>query len=207
MRRAFISLDIEADGPSPATNSCLMLGFVVGLDDGEAPIEGDYSWILETKEWCLEPQENCAPDARCMNEFWSKNTDVLSYIQQRAQPASTVIAEFISWFAELRQKYIITAWVARPGSYDAMWLNALYYRYSPVPRPKRWMELPFSFKCISSMLYVAELAGIKLPHARDNTLPHTHNAVDDAKSQGFIYKALCAILAKHGQNAVICDKF
>jgi hypothetical protein len=199
-QRVFISLDIEADGPSPATNSCLMLGFVVGLDNCIKPIEGDYSWIVETKEWCLEPQENRVSDPRCMKEFWSKNSDILNYIKQHAQPASTVIAEFISWFAELRTKYIITAWVARPGSYDAMWLNTLYYQYSPVPRPKRWMELPFSFKCISSMLYSAELAGIQLLDIRDNTLLHTHNALDDAKGQGFLYKALMSNLINNRKN-------
>lgn len=195
-----ISLDIEADGPSPVTNSCLQLGFVVfrvcgGRDVVPPPVPGGHSWLVEQRGWCLEPQPGRVVEKRCMDEFWSKNAEQLAYIRANAMPAPAVMAEFAAWYAGLLDKYRIQFWVAKPASYDAQWLNGLYEEFQPKiessssatqQRPK----LPFSFVCISTMYKVASLLGIHPTVSHDASLPHTHDAVADAAGQAFHFLAL-----------------
>jgi hypothetical protein len=244
LQEVFVSFDVEADGPSPATNSCIMLGCVVALVQGpsaeagcdkdleagvDRPVDSTYSsasasvsaptpkehtgdardtdaagaprfcrpWILEEKEWCIEPQPGRTPDRRCVEDFWAKHPDILAYIEERARPAADVVREFIAWYAHLRRTYNVKAWVAKPASFDHPFLSSLFYEFSPQPRVKGWAELPFSIRCMSSMLTAASMAGIALPDLHDPTLVHTHNALDDARGQAHMYRALCAALQQH----------
>jgi len=184
----FISIDIEADGPAPTTNSCLELGFVVGLYHAK-PIRGDRSWILETRDWCLHPQPGRVEDARCMNEFWSKNQDVLKRIRENAVDASVAMREFSEWYKELCDRYNVIGWVARPASYDMMWITCLFNEFGPADRG----TIPFSIRCLSTAMWVADKwMKIKIDYdqLRDPDLPHTHNACDDAMEQGYMFLAL-----------------
>jgi broad specificity phosphatase PhoE len=214
-----VSLDIEADGPSPVTNSCLQLGLVVlALPSGDEPgypVPGDYSWLVERRGWCLEPQPGRVADERCMEEFWANNKGQLAHIRAHAQPAPVVMAEFAAWYAALLEKYTVKAWVAKPASYDAQWLNALYEEFGPVSgaapglapeasvsKPTK-PTLPFSFTCLSTMYKMASLLGIHPRVSRDESLPHTHDAVDDAAGQAFQFLALNAAFKEAKQRLAL----
>lgn len=187
-RTVVISLDVEADGPAPSVNSCLMLGFIVVFADadplGKEGKEHRAEWIAEEKEWCLAPQHGCAPDARTMDEFWSKNLGVLNYIKAHAVDAATAMSEFAGWYQHLLDTYEIQAWVCAPAAFDWQWLNVLYHRYAPAKRP----ALPYTARCMSSMksVYRHDL-GFVLKDTKPKELQHTHNATDDAREQAYEY--------------------
>jgi len=183
-RSVIISFDIEADGPAPLVNSCLMIGMCV-LDCSIDPIikHNFDRFILSRKEWCLKEQEGCVPDKECMEEFWSKNMTIYNYIKQNEKDVRIVMQEFNDWIIEMNTKYNIVNWVAKPSSYDWQWINCLFHKYKPVNPVK----LPFSIRCLSSIIKTCEMANIKLSNLKHDTLSHTHNALDDCIEQGYMY--------------------
>jgi hypothetical protein len=121
-----------------------------------------------------------------MAEFWSKHKDVLDYIRSHAVDAATAMTEFAAWYAELSNKYDIVAWVAKPSSYDMMWVTCLYEEFGPKDKP----AIPFSIRCIGTLAWALNKAGFMPYDAVDKTLQHTHNAVDDAMGQAFTFLKL-----------------
>jgi len=190
MRRAFISIDVEATGTSPATSSCVMIGAVVMYEDVD-PTTDDY--VIEKRQWCLEEQHG--RDERCWNEFWLKNMPVWEYIQEHKRPVIEVMAEFATWYHSLQKSYDGLYFVMKPASYDWQWINALYDEFGPVDRP----TLPFSNRCLSSMIALTREITTLSGNALDKlitcpTVKHTHMADDDAHEQGYKYLRLLHLL-------------
>ena len=100
--------------------------------------------------------------------------------------------ELSDWLRVLNKKYNITKWVAKPASFDWQWINCLYNKYLP----NNPFPMPFSIKCISSMLDVCKLIKFTPKDLKSPDLKHTHNALDDAKEQGYQFLRLTRQLEK-----------
>jgi hypothetical protein len=194
-RRVAISFDVEATGPAPTTNSCVMLGFVAVFEDVTEPNPYDTTgWLVDRCQWCL--QEYRPADSKCWNDFWSNNLNVWEHIQANALSPYQVMREFHDWFDALNQAYTVR-FVAKPAAYDWQWLNCLYAEFGPADK----LDLGFKATCLSTMLHVCELAG-----ADRNTLhreisftgfKHTHMADEDALQQGYQFLKLNGWIQKH----------
>ena len=66
-KNAYLSVDIEADGPSPYKNSMLSFGVTLLTKDKK---------ILSKWEWNLRPLEGHEADPKTMKEFWQKNAEI-----------------------------------------------------------------------------------------------------------------------------------
>ena len=140
-------------------------------------------WVVDQRGWCLAPQPNRAVDARTMAEFWSKNTELLRYINSNSARVETVMADIASWYAMITERYEVAHWACSPAAYDWQFVNALYAQYAPKGSP----TLPYTARCISSMKHAAKALGLDLRKLGSDKLPHTHNAVDDALQQAYEY--------------------
>jgi hypothetical protein len=197
-RKIVLSLDIEADGPAPLVNSCTMIGIAAVFVDTDPLNCKDISeWMADSREWCIQRQPDCVEDKKCMEEFWSKLPELKKYIEYNAKPVTEVMLELSAWLRELNKKYDVETWVARPSSYDYQWINCLYHKFCPVGQGKtKRFPLPFSITCISTMYKTLQLLNYNAPDYRSDSLPHSHNALDDAKGQAYQYLRMRHDLSK-----------
>lgn len=186
-RKVAVSLDVEADGPAPSMNSCLMIGVAVIYIDadplGKESLTDRSAWLAEAREWCLKEQPGRKPDPRTMGEFWSQHPHILRHIRDAAVDAEAAMFDFVKWYSELTRKYDVVHWVADPAAYDFQWVNSLYHQHAPLGAP----AFPYTAKCVSSIKTAYRLLGLKLQDTEPQTLKHTHNALDDALEQAYTY--------------------
>lgn len=195
--KIFISFDIEADGPSPAINNCLQIGLVACRYVEQPDPQNRGVWVVDSLDLCLQPQARKEPDEATMREFWSRFPAVLDKIVANAKPAAEQMRTLSEWLTGLESKYEIEKWVAKPAAYDWQWLNSVYPTYTFANT--NTYKLPFKAECISSIMSVLKMIG-----ALDDALweynngkkhlPHTHNAVDDATEQAYLYLTLLEYL-------------
>lgn len=192
-----LSFDIEADGPSPLVNNCLMIG-ICAIDPSLDPIypSNFNKFVIDSKEWCIKEQDGCVADQKCIDEFWSKNMNIYNHIKKNEKDVKIVMQELNDWIRELQKKYNITKWIAKPSSYDFQWINCLFNKYLP----KYPIQLPFSITCISTMLKTCEMLNIKLNNLKTDKLKHTHYALDDAIQQGYMYLRMINEMKKYIVN-------
>lgn len=187
----FLSLDIEANGPSPTTNDCLQIA-VAACTYHEAPSNYNRDeWLVSTLDLCFLPQENRKEDEQTMNEFWSKYPEILDKIRQNAKDPTENMNRLVAWLKMLENDYEIVEWVAAPAGYDWQWLNCMYNSYPPTEK----YNLPHSCKCLSSMKKIirnwptfSDIDGFL--NVGCEKFPHTHYAVDDAVEQAYKYLRL-----------------
>ena len=187
----FISFDVEADGPSPATNNCLQIALVACLYDQYPDPVRTGKWVVSSLDLCFTPQEGRQPSDETMTEFWSQFPKILEKIRGNAKTPAVQMQQLSGWLHELSERYTIVRWVAAPAGYDWQWVNCMYYRYPP----NNAYKLPFKAECMSSILAGLGYMGYKeaaLMYIEDGTehLPHTHYALEDATEQAYKYLRL-----------------
>ena len=194
----FISFDVEADGPSPATNNCLQIALVAVCAQYEQdpdPAKPE-QWVVDSLDLCFTPQENRAADSETMTEFWSQYPEILSKIRANAHDPSMQMQRLSFWLQELSERYTINRWVAAPSAYDWQWVNCMYYRYLALCEKSKLFKLPFKAECMSSILKGLEYLGHDQKVVSDYVnrgteyLPHTHYALEDATEQAYKYLRL-----------------
>lgn len=172
MREVYISVDIEAAGPVPATYSMLSLG-AVAVDD---PTQKFY---VELKP----VNDNFLPDAmkivgRPLEDFAKNGRD----------PKEAMIA-FRDWLT-------CTAKAAKPvfvgfnATFDWAFVNFYFHQYIG--------ENPFGFGGIDIKSYYMGMTGSAWEDARSSrirgefkgTARHTHNALDDAIEQAEMFRRM-----------------
>ena len=174
----FFSIDMEADGPVPFTNSMLSLAVVA--------FEGNGTEIAQW-ECNLKPLAGAVQDPRTMTEFWAKNQEAWNYCNTNTVESSVAMPHLVDWVDSVGQGKQKVA-VCFPAGYDFTWLYTYLMKFGGVS--------PFSFSCIDMKTYASAL--IKLPYREcgkkrwprrwfDPKLPHTHKAVDDAREQGLAF--------------------
>lgn len=193
----YFSIDIEADGPYPGDYSMSALGAVcvgVLLRDGSMLREDVDN---ETNHFYLELKpisENFDPEAAAVAGL---DRDILIETGASAEDA---MASFNRWVldttarvafeaGEERGRAIFVGW---PLTFDWLWIYWYLMKFNG--------SSPFGFSgAIDMKSWYAARAGVTLAQTNKGQvysatgakrLPHTHNALDDAKEQGVLWQSL-----------------
>lgn len=186
----FAHFDIEADGPSPATANMINIGIVFTNDKGD---------VLATVSVDLQPRLGYAGDADTL-KWWSSDPDRFTEYQRIMAQGQNPIDAMAAINKMLHDVTALAGvskvvWVARPASYDWMFLKCYWDLYR-LHNPKAF-NIGFSATCLSSIREVwKEFSGLRREQidehfkrwTRDLTM--THNGLDDAQYQARIYHGL-----------------
>ncbi len=180
---AYLSFDIEADGPSPLHNNMLSIG-VWGFNE--------YGQEIVSWERNLYPNPNKKSDPNTMLDFWSKNLKAWQYVNTNRVTTTTAFTELHKIISELKFNYTIE-WVSWPASYDWQWLNCYYHDFVESNPGTNWTSIGYKATCMSSVwsFYVKQN---NLSKEDENALwqklsvcEADHTAGVDAKAQGLLY--------------------
>ena len=188
----YFSFDIEADGPSPATNSMLGFALVVFDQDGN---------VLGTFERNILPLDGHQQDPDTIQWFkLPQNIDAYNYLATNQVSAYDFIRDLVSFiglYADQPKK-----WIAAPSAYDWQWLNYYYFAFYPPVAEMPFVKLAFKAECISS--YFTQYTTMK-KMTRDQSTQlwkdlagecvHTHKALDDAMEQGIVFIRLMKLVS------------
>jgi hypothetical protein len=186
-KEIYFSVDMEADGPSPADNSMLSIGAVVYDDKGNR--------LKETFSMNINPLEGHVQDAGTMS-WWKGFPDAWAACHENPQDAEVVMPIFLDWVESLKKKYNASAmFVAYPAAFDytyVMWyLMKFCEGCTPFGKPN---SKPFSDIVDMQSLAMGILrqpyskcAKNRWPKKWFSDFPHTHIAVEDALAQGEIF--------------------
>ena len=172
MSEVYISVDVEAAGPVPATYSMLSLGAVV-VDD---PKQTFYVELKPTNDQFV-------PDAmkvvgRTLQDFAEKGRD----------PKDAMLA-FRDWL-RLVAKTGKPVFVGFNGAFDWAFVNFYFHHHLG--------ENPFGFGGIDIKSYYMGMSGCTWDDTRSSRIasdlkgpaPHTHNALDDAIEQAEMFRRM-----------------
>lgn len=173
MREVYISVDIEASGPIPATYSMLSLG-AVAVHDLKATFYVELQPIND--EYVLEAMKVVG---RTLQDFW-----------QAGREPKTAMTMFRKWVKSVASdgKPIFVGFNA---TFDWAFVNYYFYQYLG--------ENPFGIGGIDIKSYYMGLSGCKWDDTRSrciqqqfkgSTQPHTHNALDDAIEQAEYFRRM-----------------
>lgn len=171
------SIDIEGDGQLLGIeNSMVQLGAVTYDDNGK---EID-SFVVNMLDF-----PGCKSDSDTM-EWWKKQKTYEQVFSNRVPPKEGM-EKFLAFLKKNCKEDDKIVLLAYPSGYDfAPVYNYLYYFTK---------ERPFWFRCIDIKSYAT--AKLNIPYCQLNKettlapycsdLPHTHDALDDAREQGALY--------------------
>lgn len=180
----FISIDIESDGPIPGPHSMLSLGAVAFEPDG-----------TEVSSFYVNLE--CLPDAAPHPDtakFWAENEHMYAATRQNMVSAQVGMQQFVDWLESLNAR--CTA-VAAPAGFDFTFVYWYLIRFVG--------HSPFSFSCVDVKTVVMTLLGTSYRNSGKRSwkkswqsgLPHTHNALSDAREQGISF---CLMLKELHSN-------
>lgn len=182
----YIVYDVEADGPSPAENSCIQMGFVAFTLDYEQDFPSN---IVSSLDLCMEPDKDQTVD-RDTSEFWDKFSDIRERIRINQTRPHEAIKRLECWLLKLSEAYKIERFVAGPSSYDWQWVNCYWHKYGGGTD----YSLGYSSECFSSlkraMSYSKHIHKDNIDEIvgkYDDEYPHTHYALDDAMREAAQY--------------------
>jgi len=187
IREYYISIDVEADGPCPGINSMLQFGAV--FYDIEGNILEEYSVNIEQIEGGIEDSDTM----KWWAEQETKNLGLWASMRSDLVPPKLAMQRFESivqkYNKQLNAQPVVAAF---PSGYDFSWLYYYLCKYlgqSVVGFSSLDMKtlamalLKTGYRDASKKRWPADW--------RDSNLKHTHNALSDAKEQGYsLFKML-----------------
>jgi len=195
-KQVFASFDIETDGPDPIQNSMLSLGVALFVMSKQ----GFISCVNRIKINII-PQPNSSPDPLCMTQFWSRFPTQWEAMQHDRMRPVDAMDKLAQWLNSNTQTNTLR-WVASPASVDWTFLKTYYSRYtSDMKRP----DIGFYCICLDSMLrsyMIYKKLKNRTAFMRSlvpKKIAYTHDALDDAIYQGWVYMRLRLLL---GQGVV-----
>lgn len=164
-----ISLDIEADGISPATANMLQLGAVT--DTG--------------RSFTVNIQSRQGFEGDPGTKKWLNDQGIAQTVRMNADDPQIAIRKFVVWLKNLDTKSL--TFIARPAAFDWMWLRYYYDKYAPKDAP----TLPHKAICVSSFrdgVFLTRGVTNEQWNETDSQLQArrgnlTHDAVQDATDQ------------------------
>ena len=177
MKEVYVSMDVEADGPIPGSNSMLSLGAAAFELGNRTP--------LATFECNLYPLPEATPDPETMG-WWAKQPAAWAYLQQNQQFPSEAMKALKAWLQALPGKPVF---VGFPATYDFMFAYWYLARYTGVP-------VLFGYQGFDIKTAAAIKLGIPFKDSAKRNYPkqwfqgcpkHTHKALDDAIGQGILF--------------------
>ena len=189
-KTVYASSDIEADGPNPCQNS--MRGLGISLRDA---LGNEYDSLAIP----IKPRADRKEDPNTMSEFWSKHPEAWKWCNTGAVSISAAMETLATRYKLWLASYAKVSFVAKPSSYDWMWIKCNYDEFAPPGA----IKLPFKCDiCISTMFDTCcDMWGI--PPDKDVRIAFqkelsglgpgqdlTHTPLDDARVQGRLLNAL-----------------
>jgi len=180
----YFSVDIETDGPIPGPYSLLSFALVPAGSMREGrfvrPPRGEDSLYFE-----LQPiSEQFEPEALAINGL---DRDRL---KREGLPPTVAMERARDWIAE-RAPQGVPVLVAYPLSFDWSWLYWYFVRFtggSPFNH-SRCFDLKTAV-AVKAKRPIAKSGHKHLPEPLRSSLPHTHNALDDALAQAEVFANL-----------------
>jgi ribonuclease T len=173
VREAYISVDVEAAGPLPPTYSMLSLG-AVAVDDPQA------TFYVEFKPL----NDNAVPAAMKV-----VGRSLQDFAQVGRKPKDAMIA-LRDWLGSVA-KNAKPVFVGFNAAFDWAFVNFFFHQYLG--------ENPFGIGGIDIKSYYMGLRGCTWedtrssripPEFKGSSLPHTHNALDDAIEQAELFRRM-----------------
>jgi DNA polymerase III alpha subunit (gram-positive type) len=179
-KEIFVSCDVETNGLIPGKNAMLQLG--------AAAVDPE-TWTLTDDTFCenLLPDVGTEPDERTMT-WWEQFPEMYKEVTRDPRLAHYVMHDFADWLRALPGRPIF---VGYPACFDFMWVYWYLRNYTD--------DSPIGFSGLDTktLAYVllnrpfSECAKRNFkPEWMDPSLPHTHNALDDAKEQAMQFCAM-----------------
>src|SRR5215469_1702843 len=166
----YVSTDVEADGPIPGPHSMLSLGSAAYTAGKE--LLGTFSANLETLAGATADPKTTA--------WWSKNPDAWAACRQNLEAPQAAMQRYVAWLKSLPGKPVF---VGYPAGFDFLFVYWYLIRFAG--------ESPFSFSAPDIKTFAMATLGTtyretvkrNMPKDWFDNLPHTHQALDDAKQQ------------------------
>ncbi|HEY0384912.1 MAG TPA: hypothetical protein VGC64_02830 [Pyrinomonadaceae bacterium] len=177
----YVSTDVETDGPIPGPHS--MLSFASAAYLADKTLVGTFTANLETLP-------GAAGDPRTM-QWWQTQPAAWQACRRDVRPPEEAIKEYVGWLKALPG---VPVFVGYPVVFDYMFVQWYLIRFAG--------ESPFSFVALDIKTFAWAMLRTKfretvksaMPKRWFSELPHTHEALDDAREQGALF---CNMLAEH----------
>lgn len=175
MPEIYVSTDVEADGPIPGPHSMLSFASAAFREDGT---------LVDTFSANLETLPDARPDPDTM-QWWQGFPEAWAACRQDPQPPEQAMVRYADWLKGLPGKPIF---VAYPAGFDFTFVNWYLYRFTG--------DSPFNHHALDMKTFAMAILGREfrsiskrhLPRRWfDESLPHTHVALDDALEQGVMF--------------------
>lgn len=182
----YASVDIEADGSNPQSNSMRSIGIAFFRQGVHIPA---YDFQIH-----IRPQLKAKEDPVCMQNFWADKPEEWKALQEdthSALEAMTLMTKHIHMLAEP------ITWLAKPKSFDWLFLKDYVKKYAPQPKPdlKHCIDISAQFTVYTQLMNTTDKRAL-LKELSLNA-PYTHRALDDAVAQGTMYCQLQAYIASY----------
>jgi hypothetical protein len=191
IREMYFSVDMEADGRAPGLSSMLSIG-VVAIDPITLEFCGDFYATLQRLP-------EAQPDNDTMN-FWDKHPKQWVEARENPQDPGEAMMNLQAWVrakqveigaihgSEKPDKPPYAVFVANPAGFDFTWVYYYLHRFVG--------ESCFGFSALDMTTFAATLLGVpftakdKMLPEWESVFPHTHNALEDARSQGDTFRKM-----------------
>ena len=185
IRELYISVDVEADGPTPMPYSMVSIGAVVsGFKDTDDSI---VRLDMQT------PQNAFYAELKPISDMWIPESLAVSglereYLELNGEDPASAMTSFSVWVNNMVATYDCKTAVfcAFPLGFDWMWTYWYLENFSEFGSPfghSRGLDIKTLYMAKSSSS-LTRSTKTNIPKTLRSKLPHTHNALDDAKEQG-----------------------
>ena len=181
----YISVDVEADGPTPMPYSMVSLGAVVA---GFKDVDGSLVRVD-----MQQPQNAFYAELKPISELWVPESLAVSglerdYLEKNGADPATVMTEFSVWVNSMVAMFDCKTAVfcAFPLGFDWMWVYWYLENFSEFGSPfghSRGLDIKTLYMAKANST-LTRSTKVNIPKKLRSSLPHTHNALDDAKEQG-----------------------
>jgi hypothetical protein len=190
---AYVSLDIEGNGPAPGINSMLAIGAALYTDEQKGEAGTFYSTLYPM----VRANEN--PETMA---WWKTQPEAWDEVNKNRQPPYSAIPSFVEWLEKYNRFNLIA--VGWPIAFDFAYVNYYCHRFAG--------RNPLGFAGLDIRSFANGILGFPdyygLPEASirrlagpidtDGLRPHV--AVDDAIEQGRLFMALRKIAQNRTAN-------
>ncbi|MCA1617890.1 MAG: 3'-5' exoribonuclease [Acidobacteria bacterium] len=176
----YVSTDVETDGPIPGVYSMLSIGSAAYLPDGTEP-HGVFTANLETLPGAAQHPETM--------KWWKGQPEAWAACREDLQTPERAMRSYLGWLKSLPGEPVF---VAYPAAFDFMFVCWYLNRFTG--------ENPFGWQALDIKTFAMALTGrdfldtVKrnMPRNWFDKLPYTHKALDDAISQGALFRNMLA---------------
>ena len=175
MPEVYVSTDVETDGPIPGPHSMLSLG---------SAAYGEGLNVVATFEVNLETLPGAAPNADTMR-WWETHPEAWAASRENAQPPEAAMKSYLAWVKSLPGTPVF---VAYPAAFDFMFVAWYLHRFAG-ENPFGWSALDIkTFAWTILRRDFSDTNKRHMPRSWFDDLPYTHKALDDALSQGALFR-------------------